>query len=405
MKATVSVLAGRRPQAIDPFDDPTGNGRPKDPERQAVALVQDLDRQHLQLSAGRRELFRAIARADRPEVWQDSGAVDFTHWVAMRYGLSWWKARRWVASAHALDDLPGVSEAFARGELSTDQVIELTRFATPDTERALVTWARSASPARIRERADRECGLSLQDARQTEKDRSLSWAFYDEGRRFGLHADLPAADGAAVARALEREAERIPVMSGEEASYFTSARRADALVALCSARIAQDPDPDRATVVVHARAEALATGSGGCEIEDGPPVHPETARRLLCTSRFQVMTEDARGEAIGLGRMSREPSAAILRQLRYRDRACRFPGCGSRRFTQAHHIVWWSRGGWTDLENLLLTCTFHHKLVHEFGWKVERDRQGEVRWFRPGGVRYRAGPGQTVEDATPAGRG
>jgi hypothetical protein len=392
MQATVSVLDRRLPQAIDRFDGPPGYGRPSDPERQAMALVQDLDRQHVQLSAGRRELFLAIARADRPEVWEDSGAVDFTHWVAMRYGLSWWKSRRWVASAHALDHLPRVSEAFARGELSTDQVIELTRFATPDSELALVRWARSASPARIRERADRECGRSLQEARQAEKDRCLTWAFHDEGRRFGLHADLPSADGAAVVRALEREAERIPVMPGEEDAYFASARRADALVALCSARIAEDPDPDRATVVVHARAEALAAASGECEIEDGPPVHPETARRLLCTSRLQVVTEDARGEAISLGRMSREPSAAMLRQLRYRDRACRFPGCGSRRFTQAHHIVWWSRGGRTDLDNLLLTCTFHHKLVHEFGWRVERGPDGEVRWFRPDGVRYRAGP-------------
>jgi hypothetical protein len=39
-----------------------------------------------------------------------------------------------------------------------------------------------------------------------------------------------------------------------------------------------------------------------------------------------------------------------------------------------------------------LVCTFHHRLVHEHGWNVEREADGEVRWFRPGGVRYRAGP-------------
>jgi len=82
----------------------------------------------------------------------------------------------------------------------------------------------------------------------------------------------------------------------------------------------------------------------------------------------------------------------MVRQVRYRDRGCRFPGCGTRRFTEAHHIVWWRRGGRTDLDNLLLICSFHHKLVHELGWRIERDRGGTVRWFRPDGIRYRAGP-------------
>ncbi len=91
--------------------------------------------------------------------------------------------------------------------------------------------------------------------------------------------------------------------------------------------------------------------------------------------------------------MSREPSAPMLRQLRYRDGECRFPGCGARRFTQAHHIVWWERGGSTDLDNLVLVCTFHHKLVHEYGWGIKRDHDGTLRWFHPDGRRYRAGPG------------
>ena len=62
----------------------------------------------------------------------------------------------------------------------------------------------------------------------------------------------------------------------------------------------------------------------------------------------------------------------MIRQVRYRDRECRFPGCGSRRFTEAHHIVWWRDGGRTDLDNLLLICSFHHRLVHEHGWSLRR---------------------------------
>jgi hypothetical protein len=107
--------------------------------------------------------------------------------------------------------------------------------------------------------------------------------------------------------------------------------------------------------------------------------------------------EDGAGQPVGLGRMSREPSAAMMRHLRYRDAECRFPGCGARRFTQAHHIAWWEHGGPTELENLLLVCTFHHKLVHEYGWSVRRDPDGTVRWSRPGGSRYLSGPGPPAE--------
>ncbi len=89
----------------------------------------------------------------------------------------------------------------------------------------------------------------------------------------------------------------------------------------------------------------------------------------------------------------------MIRQLEHRDRECRFPGCGTRRFTQAHHVIWWDRGGGTDLDNLVLLCFFHHKLVHEYGWGLERDRQGELRWFRPDGTGYRAGPGPPPEVA------
>ncbi|HEY7283544.1 MAG TPA: HNH endonuclease [Actinomycetota bacterium] len=82
----------------------------------------------------------------------------------------------------------------------------------------------------------------------------------------------------------------------------------------------------------------------------------------------------------------------MMRQLRHRDRGCTFPGCAATRWTQAHHIRWWSRGGTTDLDNLVLTCLFHHKLVHEYGWTICRERAGDVIWRRPDGTRYHAGP-------------
>ena len=165
----------------------------------------------------------------------------------------------------------------------------------------------------------------------------------------------------------------------------------------CARRaIAGDPDPDRATVVVHASVETLTSDdpqrAPGAEIEDGPVISAATVRRLACTARVQTVVESREGEPLALGRLTRQPSRAMVRLVRQRDRGCVFPGCGTRRFTEAHHVVWWRHGGRTDLSNLVLICSFHHRLVHEHGWKLERDPTGPVRWLRPDGVRYRAGP-------------
>jgi len=82
----------------------------------------------------------------------------------------------------------------------------------------------------------------------------------------------------------------------------------------------------------------------------------------------------------------------MLRQVRYRDLGCTFPGCGARRFTEAHHIQHWRDGGKTTVENLALVCSFHHRLVHEYGWQMARSPEGDAAWFRPSGIRMRAGP-------------
>jgi hypothetical protein len=374
---------------------------PPNEERTDAEILRAGDNCHREVSRAQRRLFGLIVSVDRRELWRDSGARDLTHWLSMRYGISRWKAARWITSAHALEGLPRIAEAFASGELGIDKVVELTRFATAESEPRLIRWANGVSCGAIRHRGDLLARRTLDDIRETHETRTLGWWFFDDGRRFGLEAELPAADGAVVAKALERLAETLPVMPGEEEPNHADARRADALVALCSARIGADADPDRATVVVHASASALDIGDAGCEIESGPVIHAETARRLTCTARTQTVIENGVGEAIGVGRMSREPTAFMMRHLRHRDRECRFPGCGDRRFAQAHHVRWWSEGGRTDLDNLVLVCTFHHKLVHELGWRLKRHPDGDVGWFRPDGTRYRAGPAPPREWAQP----
>jgi hypothetical protein len=226
-------------------------------------LIQAIDGSHARISSVQRDLFALIADADRQEVLQGSGARGMAHWLCMRQGISEWKAHRWIAAAYALERLPRLSEAFGSGELGIDKVVELTRFATPETEAGLVGWANTVSGAHIRHRADLEARREISGVRQAERTRHLDWDFCDEGRCFDLRTQMPVAGGAVVATAIERQVRELPVMPGEEDPSFVGARRADALVAICSAQIAADADPDRATVVVHARLDGLVSGAGG----------------------------------------------------------------------------------------------------------------------------------------------
>ena len=64
---------------------------------------------------------------------------------------------------------------------------------------------------------------------------------------------------------------------------------------------------------------------------------------------------------------------------------CSFPGCTHTRFLHGHHWRHWLHGGETSLANLLLLCPFHHGLVHEGGWSVERDEEGRFSFVAPTG--------------------
>ena len=358
-------------------------------------LVAEIDVWHAQISAGQRRLLGTIAMCDRSGRWEADGSRNMASWLAGRLGISNWAARRWVVAAHALERLPRLSDALSDGALCLDKVLELARFATPETETRLISWAHRVSAAAVRRKAELARRATLEDIREAERTRFVRWWYFDEGRRMGIEGELPAAQGAAIAAAIARVADQLPELPDDDPGFGDASedrrdgRRADALYVLASQTIATDADPDRATVVVHTTVDQ---GRPGHEIEGGPVIHSEIARRLSCDARLQFVLSDRAGNALGIGRASRGVPAWLMRQLRYRDRGCSFPGCGTKTFLQAHHIRHWEDGGATDLDNLVLTCCFHHKLVHEWGWGVEL-AGGMAQWVRPDGRRFEPGPG------------
>jgi Domain of unknown function (DUF222) len=141
--------------------------------------------------------------------------------------------------------------------------------------------------------------------------------------------------------------------------------------------------------VVHVEAEALLNDDGAAAIEGGCEIAPETVRRLACDCSMQVVANDHEGRSLGVGRKTRTPPPWLRRLVKKRDGCCRFPGCERKRFLHTHHIRHWTPDeGPTQLDNLLMLCTHHHRLVHEGAWSIRGAPDENLVFVRPDGRAY-----------------
>jgi hypothetical protein len=165
-------------------------------------------------------------------------------------------------------------------------------------------------------------------------------------------------------------------------------RRADGLVDLARAYLHAQQEAGKADVgasLVIDHDTALGHGSERglaslrCELGRVGIIPAETARRLLCDCHLGRVVLDAAGEVLDLGRRQRVPNRALRRALEIRDGGCVWPGCDRPgRWCDAHHLTWWEDGGPTNLDNCVLLCRRHHTHVHELGWTIDRDTNGDV---------------------------
>ncbi|MGH7856893.1 MAG: DUF222 domain-containing protein, partial [Candidatus Binatia bacterium] len=294
--------------------------------------------------------------------------------------------------AHALEELPAIGDTYSDGRLSWDQVRAVTKMATPTTDAKLADDAQGRSVAHLWRAARRRRAASPEAEAEAHRVRRLDLRWDAARHLFHLSGQLPKAEGAVVAKAIERIAMNAPRDPETGLNLPFDQRCADALVEICSARLGSDADTDRATVALHVDASVLAGGDGTCELEDGDAITSETARRLLCDARWYVVVDGPDGKPIGIGRAGRQVPPWLLRELKRRDLGCRFPGCGRRRWVHAHHIVPWGKGGPTDMDNLVLLCGLHHRLVHEGSWSVEATAEGDVVFIDPDGRGRAYGP-------------
>ena len=374
-----------------------------DLERQAeTAILGDaIAELAARIQAATYELLVMIRQFDACGGW-GQGFTSCAHWLNWRTGLAMGAAREKVRVARALAELPRLSAAMRRGALSYSKVRALTRVATPETEERLLDFARCATAAHVERlvrawrRVDRIAAAA--DDRRRHETRHLE-VWVDEDGMLVVRGRLSPEVGAVVQRALEAAADRLYHTAEDKAEISVGQRRTDALGLLAESALAADLDRgtsgDRYQVVVHVDADVLTAdanaGQSALEDDDGTRVPAETSRRIACDASAVVMGHDRNGTVLDVGRKTRTISPAIRRALTTRDRRCRFPGCDLRH-CDAHHVRHWADGGATRLQNLLLLCRRHHRAVHEEGFRVEIQDNGDARFFRPDGSPFPDAP-------------
>ena len=349
------------------------------------------------------QLLALIAELDRREAWGEWGVKSCAHWLNWRCGIGLGAAREKVRVARALSSLPLISESFASGTVSYSKVRAMTRIATAENEDYLLMIAHHGTAAHVEglvrsyRRVQRNESITV--ANEEHAMRELNW-YWDEDGSLILNARLPAESGALVIKALEAAIdqineqefnENVPAGTPLPEKPF-AARRVDALASIAGDYLSSDASParqaERYQVVVHVDMETLGEdgGNGLSELEQGPALCPETARRIACDASLIELETDARGEPLNIGRKNRSVPPSIRRALEHRDQGCRFPGCTDHRHVDAHHIHHWADGGETSTQNLVLLCRHHHRLIHEGGFKVIRRDDGKMLFFTPRGV-------------------
>ena len=357
------------------------------------------------LNAANYRWLSLIAEFDRRHGWSDGSTATCAHWLNWQCGIDLGAAREKVRVAHALEKLPRIAMAMARGQLSYSKARALTRVACENTEEYFLSIALHGTAAHVEKlvrsyRRAKECEELSREAQQ-QATRRVSHC-YDADGSLILKARLPAELGALVLKALEAGMNDVsaetsgpqtstPKANEERPSW--GARRADALGRMAESFLRHGAEAlnggDRHQIVVHVDAETLREGCAGrCELEDGPSLAVETVRRLACDASIVTVLEDGEGEPLNVGRKTRSIPPALRRALNARDRGCRFPGCSNTHYVDAHHIHHWAHGGETKLSNLVQLCRFHHRQVHEGRVVVQVLDDGALRFLKPNGESF-----------------
>jgi hypothetical protein len=384
--------------------------RARDTEQIGDAIAELAARIH----AATYELLALLRAFDERAGW-NCGFLSCAHWLHWRTGIALGAAREKVRVARALAQLPLISTAMQRGELSYAKVRAITRVASAENEARLADVARHATAAQVERlvRAWRHVdriAMAHETAVRHQQRHLETWV--DDDGMVVIRGRLTPDGGAVVRRALEAAVEQLradAASAADDLEQTPGQCRADALALLAESALAANLNSghaaDRHQVVLHVDGPGLgmvaappaSRGDAGHAVleETATRVSAETSLRIACDATLVIMRHGAKESVLDVGRKTRTIPPAIRRALAARDPHCRFPGCTAR-YCDAHHLRHWAHGGTTRLDNLVRLCRRHHRAVHEDGWTIERDAAGDMIVRRPDGTALPTAPGEPL---------
>jgi hypothetical protein len=404
--------------SVIPFPTPLQAMTTRDLESELLGLAGHI-------AAAEARFLQLLGEFDERGGWAGDGIRSCAHWLSWRAGMSRRTAVERLRVAHALRNLPRITEAFAAGRVSYSKVRALTRItgtdtatltriaaeiaagttdlphttvADPDTaEQVLLNLALCGTANHV-ETIVRAVRHRHTPPENTAARRSLSWYWEEDGSLI-LRGRLTPDAGAAFIAAIEGLVppgtpvshpvppapddldERALEQEPGPAVDRVAARRADALLTLINRPDDEVVERGQARVIVH-----LDATTGAARLDGGPDIPNSTAERLACDARVQALLNDRTGNRMYLGRARRLATPAQISALTVRDGAgCQFPGCTHTRHLHAHHVAHWLYGGRTDIDNLILICSHHHAAIHDHGYRIRR-LAGRWEFLRPDGT-------------------
>jgi len=128
---------------------------------------------------------------------------------------------------------------------------------------------------------------------------------------------------------------------------------------------------------------------GSATLEGGAQLPVTAVRRIACDANLIPIVLNGASVPLDLGRTHRLVTTPLRTALTARDKGCAFPNCTRpARWSDAHHIRHWLDGGATNLDNMVLLCRRHHRIIHHSEWEVRMTAVGlpefiPPRWIDP----------------------
>ena len=288
------------------------------------------------------------------------------------------EAKRDVETAARLAELPATSEALASGEIPVGHARLIARASgESDVDEALLVGAANTEPfdefARTVKRHQQDLadddGQSLLD-RQRKNRKARIFESADSGM-FVLSGEFDQITGARIATALTAKERQLWHREDPNKRATPQQRMADALAELIC-QPAGDGKSAGTDLLVIADFDVIKQQLDNPRLADGSPIPVVELHRLALEANLLPSIFDTKAQDLWLGRRLRTASEAQRVALIARDQHC--IGCKANPlWCRAHHIIWWSKNGPTDVDNLVLVCDDCHHKIHDHGWQVNRD--------------------------------